>query len=550
MSRHMMRKPWKLSELKQRRMKERLQELLPEDDLREKPLNSDLESNVALMKGLFNSTSDLVVREFHFGHNKDVQVALVYIDGLTDKVMISESIMKPLIMHTLESGNLELLPGNSYDLILNWLITFTSLKETDRVGQLLDLILAGFAALFINGYAKAIALEVKGWRDRSVEEPKSEAFVRGPREAFNETLRTNTALIRRRIRTPRLRFDMLQVGRITKTDVAIAYIDGVVNPELVQEVHRRIERIDIDGVLESGYLEAFIEDNCWTPFALLDRTERPDRVAAMLLEGKVAIIVDGTPFVLVVPVVFYDFLKSQEDYYESKDYIRPFRWLALFVSLSLPSFYVALTTFHQEMIPTSLAISMAAGREGVPFPAVVEALLMEITFDLLREAGTRMPRSIGQALGVVGALVLGQASVAAGIVSPFMVIVVALTAVSSFLIPNYSASLSLRYLRYPVLLLGGAFGLVGIFAGLMFILLHLASLRSFGIPYLYPLAPAVYAEMGDVFYTPPLWKMDHRPMLLRSPDPRKQAPEQRPKAPQSDAPEQDIEKGEGGGAPA
>jgi spore germination protein KA len=296
-------------------------------------------------------------------------------------------------------------------------------------------------------------------------------------------------------------------------------------------VARRIQAIDTDGILESGYIEDFIKDNYRTPFVLTDRTERPDKVAGALLEGRVAILVDGTPFALVVPAFFSGFLQSAEDYYEGMEFIRPFRWAALLLALTLPSLYVALTSFHQEMIPSSLALSIAAGREGVPFPASVEAFMMEATFDFLRVAGIRRPRPVGQAVGIVGAIVLGEAAVTAGVVSPFMVIVVALTAIVSFLIPNFSASLAIRILRYPLLFLAGAFGLVGVAWGLMFLLLHLTSLRSFGVPYFYPLAPAVPGDWGDVFIRVPWWAMERRPRLLRAPDPIRQAPEQRPEPP-------------------
>ena len=245
---------------------------------------------------------------------------------------------------------------------------------------------------------------------------------------------------------------------------------------------------------------------------------------------------DNTPFALIAPAVFPEFMQSPEDYYEGNEYIRPFRWLALIMTLTLPSLYVALTTFHQEMIPSTLAMSIAAGREGVPFPAVVEALIMEVTFDLLREGGLRMPQPLGSVMGIVGAVVIGQAAVAAGIVSPFIVIIVAGTAITSFLIPNYSSAIAIRMLRYPMLFLAGSFGLVGIFLGLMFLLLHLASLRSFGVPYLYPLAPAVPGEWQDIFERVPWWKMVWRPRLFRSPDARRQPPGQYPAPPPAKSP--------------
>ncbi len=324
---------------------------------------------------------------------------------------------------------------------------------------------------------------------------------------------------------------MYEIGLHTKTVTYIAYVDGLANPATVAEIKRRVQKIEIDGVLESGYIEDYIKDDYHTPFVLLDRTERPDKVCAALLDGKAAVLVDNTPFALIAPAVFPEFMQSPEDYYEGAEYIRPFRWLALIMTLTLPSFYVALTTFNQEMIPSTLAMSIAAGREGVPFPAVVEALIMEVTFDLLREGGLRMPQPLGAVMGIVGAVVIGQAAVAAGIVSPFIVIIVAGTAITSFLIPNYSSSIAIRLLRYPMLFLAGSLGLVGIFLGLMFLLLHLASLRSFGVPYLYPLAPAVYGEWQDTFIRVPWWKMVWRPRLFRSPDARRQPPGQQPAPP-------------------
>jgi spore germination protein KA len=497
----------------------------------EKPFSSSLESNVAFMKELFGSSSDLVMREFRFGVHQEIKVALFFIDGLVDKISISEAILKPFVYRSLSDDQGPLLPEKAYPLIRDWLITFASVKEANEIGQVVNFVMAGFAALFIDGSSQTLAIEVKGWSARAVEEPKSEAFVRGPRDGFNETLRTNTSLVRRRIRSPKLRFDLLNIGRLTKTDVCVVYIDGIVNPALKDEVMSRLQGIDTDSILESGYIEDFIKDNPWTPFTLMDRTERPDKLAAGLLEGKVAIMVDNTPFALLAPAVFSEFMQSPEDYYEGNNYFRPLRWLALITSSSLTAFYVALVTFHQEMIPSSLALSIATGREGVPFPTMVEALLMELAFDFLREAGTRMPLLLGQAVGIVGALVLGQAAVAAGIFSPGMVIIVSLGAVTSFMIPNYSSSSAIRVIRYFLILIAGCFGLPGLFWGFLVLLLHMASLRSFGVPYLYPLAPSVPGEWGDVFIRNPLWKMDLRPLLFRTKNRRRQAPGQQPKPP-------------------
>ncbi len=526
-----LKKPLKPAALKMRRQEAQLAAVRPGPEILAEPLTSDLETNVRRFKELFGEASDLVTREFCLGTRQEIRVVLIFIDGLVDKGAVSEAVLKPFFFRSLGEDRSKILPGNAFELIRNYLVTSADIKEADRVGKVLDMVLVGHLALFVEGASKALLVDAKGWKDRGVEEPEAEAFVRGSREGFTETLRTNTALVRRRIKTPRLQSKSYSIGRFTKTDVCVMYIEGLANPATVEEVGRRIQSIDTDGILESGYIEDFIRDNYRTPFVLLDRTERPDKVAGALLEGRVAILVDSTPFALIVPVVFSEFLQSPEDYYEGPGFIRLLRWAAFLLTLSLPSLYVALTTFHQEMIPPSLALSMAAGREGVPFPAVVEAFMMEAAFDFLREAGIRMPRPIGQAVGVVGAIVLGQAAVAAGIVSPFMVIVVAFTAIASFLIPNYSASIAVRVLRYPMLFLAGAFGLVGVFWGFMILLLHLASLRSFGVPYLYPLAPAVPGEWRDVFVRTPWWTFQRRPRLFRAPDYERQASGQRPEPP-------------------
>lgn len=533
------RRPQTREERRQRQIEAKLAALQPGSEELNSPFGSNLDENLSLIKNLFGHNSDLLVREFNFGSNREIRVALVYIDGLSDSNSISEAILKPFVYRSLSDVQSSLLPDSAYLMIRDWLITSGSVKEAARIDEVLDYVLTGCSVLFIDGTSRALVVMVKGWKARALQEPKSEAFIRGPRDGFNETLRTNTALVRRRIKTPNLRFETLTIGRLSKTEVCVLYIHGLTDPALKDEVISRLKRIDTDGILESGYLEDFIRDNPWTPFSLLDRTERPDKVAAALLEGRVAIVIDTTPFALVVPVVFSEFLQAPEDYYERFDYIRFFRWLGLIVATLMPSIYVALSTYHQEMIPIGLLLSMAAGREGVPFPAMVEAVLMEISFDFLREAGARMPRSVGQAVGIIGALVLGQAAVAAGIVSPIMVIIVSLAAVASFMIPNYSASHAIRFIRYPFLILAGAFGMPGIFWGILVLLLHLASLRSFGVPYLYPLAPGVPAEWKDTFIKVPRWLEDFRPRLLRTRNIRRQAPGQMPRPPQGSSGEGD-----------
>jgi spore germination protein KA len=382
-------------------------------------------------------------------------------------------------------------------------------------------LLSGDSILFIDGCSKALSISLRHWADRGVQEPSSQTVVRGPKDGFTETLRKNTALIRRRIKDPNLWIETQQIGTKTQTDVAIMYLKGVANDKTVAEVHSRLDRINIDAILESGYIEELIQDESYSPFPTVYNTERPDAVAGAILEGRIAILVDGTPFVLVVPALFVHFLQASEDYYQRADIatlVRLLRYLSFFLALLTPSLFIAVTTFHQEMLPTQLLISLASQREGVPFPALVEAVMMELTFEILREAGVRLPRAVGSSISIVGALVIGQAAVEAGIISASMVIIVSLTAISSFVSPNFNMSISVRILRFLFMLLGASFGLFGIILGLIVMVLHLNSLRSFGVPYLAPFAPFILKDQKDSIIRLPHWSLFSRPRLINQKD--------------------------------
>ena len=299
--------------------------------------------------------------------------------------------------------------------------------------------------------------------------------------------------------------------------MVITYIEGIAPDSVLDEVRQRVKRIQIDGVLESAFIEEFIEDQPFSPFPQIQNTERPDAVCASLLEGKVAILVDNTPFVLIVPMTFWTGLQAAEDYYERSIYTTFVRWIRLIlinISLFLPSLYVAITTFHPKLIPTNLLISIAAAREGIPFPAVIEALMMEFLFEGLREAGVRLPKPVGSAVSIVGALVIGQAAVQAGIISAPLVIVVATTGIASFAFPRYNLGTAYRMLRFPMLLLAGMLGLYGVAISTLAILIHLTNIRSFGIPYLSPVAPQTPRDLKDVFLRTPRWNMTHRPIMV------------------------------------
>jgi len=498
-------------------------------------LSANLNENMTALKQIFSDCSDVVFREFFIGSRETVKGVVIFIEGLVEKDLLNNNLMKSLMLE---------LPGlpiaeqmnskNAFKIIKERLLPFAEAAETEDMMEMTDLVLAGDAAFILDGSAKALMPCTKGWEMRAVAEPETETVVRGPREGFTESLRVNTMLIRRRVKTTRLKSENMKIGLLTRTDVNIMWIEGIADSAVVQEVRSRLGRIDTDSILESGYLEEFIEDAPYSVFPMINYTERPDKVAAALVEGRVAIITDTTPMVLLVPVTFTEFLQSTEDYYLKYIYasvLRLLRLVTLNIALLLPAFYVAIVTYHQEMLPTALLVSIAAAREGVPFPAFVEAILMEATFEVLREAGVRLPRPVGQAVSIVGALVIGEAAVGAGLVSPAMVIVVALTAIASFTIPSYSGSFAVRLLRFPIMVAAAALGLFGIMAALLALLIHLCSLRSFGVPYLSPIAPTSWRDLKDIVVRAPWWKMFTRPRTIGYVEPARQDYGQRPRPP-------------------
>ncbi|OIQ62604.1 spore germination protein [Neomoorella thermoacetica] len=509
----------------------------PYPPLEEYRLTAELKLNLEQLQNIFAKCSDVVRRDFYLG--QAVKVALFYIDGLADKKLIEDTLVR-----TLQQAPAELarsLAERTWDLtaVMEMVMPMTDVAVVDNMGSLVKHVLNGDTVLILNGFNKGLALSTRAWEHRAVEEPITESVVRGPRESFIESLRTNTSLIRRRLKTPSLKMETVCLGRYTMTNIVITYIEDLADPAVVREVRRRLESIQIDGVLESAYIEELIEDNPDSPFPQIDHTERPDKVAAALLEGRVGILIDGTPFALIVPTVFVQFLQASEDYYERyylSSFLRLARFVALNIALLLPAVYVAVTTFHQEMLPTNLLVKVASQREGIPFPALVEALLIELTFELLREAGVRLPRPVGQAVSIVGALVIGEAAVSASLVSPAMVIVVAMTGISSFATPSYSMAITLRLLRFIMLILAGTLGFYGIMLGLLAILVHLNTLRSFGVPYLAPVAPWNFSDFKDVLVRVPRWAMNSRPSQIGYRDPVRQGAGLKPTPPASSNP--------------
>lgn len=480
-------------------------------------LTENLNDNLQTLHTIYQNCPDVVFRPFLI--QGQTKAELIYIEGLSNIESIDQHVLTPLMQ--VSGEDIEDLSQ-----IIEQTVPVSKIKELRTFTDCIEHISLGNPILLIDTEKLGLSFNLAKWEKRAVEEPSAEAVVRGPREGFTETLGVNTSLIRRKLRTPDLKFLSIHVGRLTKTALTVAYVEGLADQTLIQEVVSRLQRIDVDGVLESAYIEELIEDHPISLFPQIMSTERPDVAVANLLEGRAAILVDGTPFVLIAPITFYSLIQSAEDYYQRYGFSTAIRWLrysALVISLLLPSLYVAVLTYHQEMVPTSLFISIAKSREELPFPVLVEAMIMEVTFEALREAGVRLPKQIGAAVSIVGALVIGQAAVSAGIVSAPMVMVVAITGISSFMIPRYSAGIALRMLRFPIMLLAGTLGLLGIMLGVIATVIHMCTLRSFGVPYMSPMGPMKGRDMKDVLLRAPWWSLNTRPHLTGTGDKYRQS---------------------------
>ncbi len=505
-------------------------------DLPQKPagpaLTAKLDENLTILKNILGDSPDIIIRKFNFGPQYSYQAALVFVDGMVDKSIINENIIKPLMydIHIVTGDRLQL---KNIGELRNILLSVGDVKSITLFDEVVKGSLYGNTILILDGFATALDIDTKGWQARSIQEPSNDKVVRGPREGFTENLRFNTALLRRKILNPKFTIEQMVMGEQTHTNIALAYLKGVTSPELITEVKNRLSRIKTDAILESGYIEQFIEDAPLSIFSTVGNTEKPDIAAARILEGRAAILVDGTPFVLTVPMLFIEGFQAAEDYYSRPYYasfVRLIRFLAFFLSILAPAAYVALLTYHQEFIPSPLLITMALSVQGVPFPALVEALLMGVMFEILREGGIRLPQQVGTAVSIVGALVIGQAAVQAGLVDQTMIIVIAVTAISSFLVITHTDAATL--LRFILVLLAGALGAFGIVIGMLAVLVHLSALRSFGVPYLAPIAPMVIGDLKDSLIRAPLWTMLKRPQVIPGQNSIRQGDQLRPAPPE------------------
>lgn len=475
-------------------------------------LTNSLNGNINVFKELFKDNQTVKYREFQNRINNNIRCCIIYTEGMVNKVLVEEHIILPIMEIDLKHS---ITQGSILDILKREVIISGDVKKISDVNEMATSMVYGDTLLLVDTASEALVIDTKGWPVRAIAEPLSEKVVRGSREGFTESIMSNLTMVRRRIRTPELKAVFKEVGTRTKTKICICYIEGIAHEKILQELMRRLEKINIDGVLESEYIEEYIKDSPFSLFKTIGNTESPDIAAGKLLEGKIIILCDGTPFVLTLPHLFVENFSVYEDYYDNYIYSTFNRWLrmlALFLGISIPAIYVGIVTFHQELIPTSMFLSISAARKGIPLPTVVEALVMLTGFSLLREAGIRLPKPIGQAISIVGALVLGEAAVNARLISAPMVIVVAATGISSFLIPKLIGVFII--MRLILLILASVLGLYGYIFGIMGLLLYLMSLRSFGVPYMLYATVISVEDLKDTAARVPWFLMNYRPKFI------------------------------------
>ncbi len=498
----------------------------PSQSLLQKKISSNLKQNLDTIRQIYNMPAniDIKIREFAINiKGAEVDAFIVFIDGLVNKQMINTNILQPLMILSslMDRPENNKIKSNSqhdgkanFGFIIRHLMTNNELGVFDKYDGVIEEVNFGSCALFVDGSAEALTMDVKGWEHRTVERPNTELLIRGPQEGFTEVLKINVALIRKIIKDENLVSEKFEIGKRSRTPCVMMYIKTIANDSLVNEVRRRLSDLKIDYIFDSGELEQLIEDNSFVPAPQVLSTERPDRAAGHLSDGKVAVLLQGSPFALVMPATFVELMQSPEDAYFRFPYgnfMRIIRTVGYLATLLLPGLYVAITNFHQEMIPTDLLIAINNAREKVPFPSVVEIMIMEISFELIREAGIRIPGPIGPTLGIIGALILGEAAVAANIISPILIIIVALTGLGSFAMPNFSFAFATRIIRFMYIILGALAGFLGITVGLFIQGTWLASAKSFGARFLSPFGPRLSKMFVNGITRAPIWKQEYRP---------------------------------------
>ena len=492
------------------------------DPKSDKQSGTQQELTSANVEGLLELNSDIIFRKLHINGRKDIPVTMVFIDGVVDTKAVDDDILKPLI----QEGILSQCGSTSevIDRIEHGVVYHTSAKIRRTLPECVDDIIDGSVALIFDDDKTAVTFDIKGFRERSITEPTGENVIKGAKDSFVENLRTNTALVRMKIKNARLVIEEKRIGKQTATRIAIVYIKGLTNAPIVEELKKRLDRVDTEAVLTTGVIEEAIIDRKTSPFPQVITTERPDKFCSTIVEGRVGIIIDGMPVSIVVPGTFGALLQAPEDYSQNfivSSIIRFMRYALMLVTLFLPGFYISVSSFHIEMIPTDLALAITASKEGVPFLTFIEVLFMLLAFEVLVEAGLRLPKTIGQAVSVVGAVVVGQAAVDARLVSPAVVVIIAITAISSFTMPNQDFSNALRLWRFIFAIFSSIIGLYGLSIGAIILLHHLSSIEVLGVPYLSPFVGGDGKNLQDAVFRFPFSMQKKRPMSLRTTNKRR-----------------------------
>lgn len=464
-----------------------------------KPLLNDIHENIKIIKSKLKNDDTVTYKKITSKDNKIYYV--IFIEGLTSFQTVDQYIIQPMFNLIIDKPII----GDTTDYIMNRVICARGIIKSSDIDEIITYLLYGFTIVLYESN-NALLVNTQNFPVRSIAEPDSERVIRGPKEGFTESLETNLALVRRKINDPRLKFKIITLGDMSKTRVSICYIDGIAKPKILSELETRLNAVKTDAILDSGYIQEEIKDHLMSPFKTIGNTERPDIVAGKLLEGRIAVICDGSPSALTLPFLFIEYFKSNEDLYTNYVYAsfnRLLRILAFFISTSIPAIYLALVSFHQEMIPTPLLLSITASRQDVPFPTFIETLIMLLVFELLREAGIRMPMAIGQAISIVGALVLGEAAVSAHIVSAPIVIIIALTGISSYLIPTLN--LAVIIIKFIFLVSSAFLGLYGYIMAVIVFFLYLMSINSFGVPYFNKTSPLDTNNFRNYLLRLPKW---------------------------------------------
>lgn len=503
---------------------------LPEENEPKQNIFPELDKNIDFLKNKYSLliNSDIITKEFKLTiQNINYNAFLIFVDGMVNTDSINDFILKPImlknsiLMKSLNPRTINLKKNeiNLENFIFESLIPQNTIKKSKDFDDLLLKVNSGFSALFIDTLNVAFCIEARDIKSRSISAPQNESVIKGSQEGFIENIRINTSLVRKIVNNENLIIEEVNVGKISKTKVAILYMKNITNDDLVAEVKYRINNLDLDYLTSSGQLEQLIQDNKLSPFPQILTTERPDRVSNSLLLGKVAIIINGTPFALIVPAIFIDFIASPEDENLNSlfaNFLRLIRCIAIFFALFLPGFYVAITNFHQELIPSELLFAISSSREAIPFPVIFEIILMEISFELIREAGLRISSSFSTTVGIIGALILGDAAVSASIVSPILIIIVAFTGICSFSIPDFSLGFALRIFRFMYIILGYMAGFLGIAFGAFIHFLLLNNLNSFGVSYFTPFLPIAKLFSDSGTFLKPFWKREKRDSYLNT----------------------------------